>query len=128
MPLDKKPTLRFRTTDLQFHCMKLGIKCHLQERKKKPNGLKSSISITITEFFVLNLVKQFTSLLWCLPHWFWSSSTNVQMSQMSTVIQYTKEFPTKHNPENTDWFCFEFVAKSKILKVETDDWFDWVFF
>ena len=67
----------------------------------------------ITEFFVLNLVKQFTSLLWCLPHWFWSSSTNVQMSQMSTVIQYTKEFPTKHNPENTDWFCFEFVAKSK---------------
>ena len=50
------------------------------------------------------------------------------MSQMSAVIQYTKEFPTKHNPENTDWFCFEFVAKSKILQVETDDWFDWVFF
>ena len=82
----------------------------------------------ITEFFVLNLVKQFTSLLWRWAHWFWSSSTNVQMSRISTVVQYTKEFLTKPNPENTDWFCFEFVAKSKILKVETDDWFDWVFF
>ena len=49
------------------------------------------------------------------------------MSQMSTVVQYTKEFPAKPNPENADWFCFEFV-KSKILKVETDDWFDWVVF
>lgn len=129
MPLDKKPTLRFRTTDLQFHCMKLGIKMPFTREEEKTKWTEILyINHKSQNFFVLNLVKQFTSLLWCLPHWFWSSSTNVQMSQMSAVIQYTKEFPTKHNPENTDWFCFEFVAKSKILKVETDDWFDWVFF
>ena len=129
MPLNKKLTLRFRTTDLQFYWMKLGITMPFtREEEKNQVDWNPPYQSQITEFFVLNLVKQFTSLLWYWAHWFWSSSTNVQMSRMNTVIQYTKEFPTKPNPENADWFCFEFVAKSKILKVETDDWFDWVFF
>ena len=52
MPLDKKPTLRFRTTDLQFHCMKLGIKMPFTREEEKTKILKSSISITNHRIFL----------------------------------------------------------------------------
>lgn len=35
MPLNKKLTLRFRTTDLQFYCMKLGIKMPFTRGEEK---------------------------------------------------------------------------------------------
>ena len=129
MPLEKKPTLRFRTTDLQFHCMKLGIKMPFTGEEEKTKW---------TEILHINHKSQ-NFLFWIL----WNNShlscdvchigfdLHLQMSKCHRWAQWyntPKSFQLNITLKIQTDSVLSLLQKVKILKVETDDWFDWVLF